>query len=136
MAAGQFNIIKDASLTITGTEHAATCDKALLVPEVNTQTRRMLVPAGTITDVDSAAWTLQVAGVQHWGTGGFSKYMHDNHGLEVELELAPKDAVGEPLATFTVIAHSGPFGGTASEWAEFDEEYGVVGQPEFTTVVS
>lgn len=126
-------VIRNALLTIEATDHAASVRRARLVPEVNVQTYRTLVPDGAITDVDSPLWTLELQGLQDWETGGLARYLHDNHGTAVTVVLGAQDGTGKRQATFEVIAQSVPFGGDTGVWAEFEVSLGVVGQPVFAS---
>lgn len=131
-----FGVLRNALVTVAGTEYQAKVKTASLTPEVNKQEYRTLVPAGVEQDVDAPVWSLQLVGLQDWGTDGLAKYLHDHHGEEVSIELAPKNTLGEPLATVTVVSQSSQFGGNQGEFAETDVTLGVVGQPVFGSVAS
>jgi hypothetical protein len=133
-APANYVVYKNASITIDGDEFANAVTRARLVPEVNKQTLRTLVPDGVIVDIDSPVWTFELTGVQIWAADGIAKALHDAAGTQVEIVLAPKVGTGNPEATFTVIAEPVPFGGAQGEILTFEQELAVVGQPTFGTV--
>ncbi len=126
-----FGVLKDAIVSVDGTEYQATVKTAMFTPTTNTQTYPVMVPEGAIQDVDNAVWTLQVVGLQDWGASGLSKYLKDNHGTQVDVTVTPVAVNGWPEINATVICMSPPFGGTAGEFAEMDVTLPVVGQPAF-----
>ena len=111
-------------------QYANQLDTATLTPEQATQTKRTLVPDGTLQDVDNATWTLTLAGIQDYKAGqGIARFLTDNEGDQVQFELEPK--VGGVKATGIVVAKAVPFGGETGNWAEFSIELPVVGTPTF-----
>ena len=131
MAAQVMGVLRNATLTIDGDNHAAFVKKARLVPDVTVQTYKTLVPSGVIQDVDAPTWALELQGVQDWGTDGLARALHDGHGTNIVVVLAPKAGTGQRQATCTVVAMSVPFGGESGEFAEFDVTLAVVGTPTF-----
>lgn len=131
-AAGGY-VIKDASVligTAPGVQYANQLDTATLTPEQATQTKKTLVPDGTLQDVDSATWSVSLAGIQDYVAGqGLARYLTDNAGTSTTLELTPKN--GGVKATVTVVCKAVPFGGETGKWAEFSIELPVIGQPVF-----
>lgn len=131
--AGAF-VMRDALVMFDDTEFQAQVTKARLVPDQNIQTLRTLVPDGTITDVDSAMWTLELNGVQDWETGGLAAYLHAEAGNLVEVTLAPKNATGKKQAVFTVRVVEPPFGGDQGAFAIIELELPVQGQPVISAI--
>jgi hypothetical protein len=128
-ATGAF-VMKDALISFGATEYGNQCKTMRLVPDQPHQTYRTLVPDGAATDVDSAVWTLTMAGLQINAVGGLADYLNDNAGLEVELIFEPKR--GGRKATVTVMAKHTDFGGETGNWAEIDLTLPCVGTPDFT----
>lgn len=127
-------VIRNALLTVEATDFAAKVKTARLVPETQVQTYPTLVPTGTLTDVGNPVWTLELEGVQDHTTGGLAKLLTDNHGVAIDVVLAPFDETGERQASVTVIGQAVPFGGETGTFADFSVSLGVVGQPVFADV--
>lgn len=123
-------VLKSCSLTFGGGEYTNQVSKARLVPDTPMQTKRVLVPDGTLQDIDSASWTFELGGIQDWTDAqGLARYLNDHAGEEVEVVFEPKS--GGVVATFTIIATAVPFGGEQGNWVEIDLTFPVVGTPEF-----
>jgi len=127
-------VMRDALVIFDETEFQNQVTKARLVPDQNIQTLRTLVPDGTITDVDSAMWTLELSGVQDWETTGLAKYLHTHAGELVEVTIAPKNATGKQQAVCTVRVIEPPFGGDQGAFAIIELELPVQGQPVFSAI--
>lgn len=127
-------VIKNALLTLEGTDFSNQVSKARLVPEVNVQTMRTLVPDGQIVDIDSAQWTLELTGVQDHETGGLADYLTDNAGTLVTAVVAPRNGTGKAKWTIEVMCLPVPVGGDQGEWATIDVELPCSGQPVKGTV--
>lgn len=126
-------VIKNASVKVGPTvpgliQYANQLDTATLTPEQATQTKRTLVPDGTLQDVDSATWTLTLAGIQDYKVGqGIARFLFDNEGDQFSFEVEPK--LGGVKMTGIAVAKAPPFGGESGNWAEFSIELPVVGSP-------
>jgi len=128
-------VIRDAVMTVEGTDYANQVTKARLVPETPIQTLRTLVPDGIVQDVDSTTWTLELSGIQDWVNGqGLADALNDNKGVEVDIILTPRSGTGKPRATFVAVAMPVQFGGDQGQFATFEITLPVVGQPTFGTV--
>jgi hypothetical protein len=122
---------KNALVTINSVEYANQATRARLVPDTPIQTMRTLVPDGVIQDVDSTTWTFELAGAQIWTTGGLADALNDAAGTEVDVVLQLKAGVGQPTATFSIIALPVPFGGDQGQILPFEASFPVVGAPVF-----
>lgn len=131
--AGAF-VIRDALVKFGASEYGNQVSKARLVPERNVQTMRTLVPDGTLTDVDSASWTLELSGVQDWEDGGLADYFKDNAGSLVTAVIAPANDTGNVQATVEVRVFEVPFGGESGQWATFEVTFPVQGEPTWGTI--
>lgn len=131
--AGAF-VMRNALVKFASTDFTNQVNKARLVPDVNTQIMRTLVPDGQITDVDSAEWTLELSGVQDWEASGLAAYLNTNSGTLVSVVIAPVNTSGKKQATVSVRIMPVEFGGTEGEWASFDVSLPVQGQPVFASV--
>lgn len=127
-------VLKNALVKFASTDFSNQVRKARLVPDTPVQTYRTLVPDGTVTDVGAASWMLELEGVQDWETGGLAAYLNTNAGNLVTVAIAPVNTTGKKQATVSVRAVPVPFGGTEGEFATFDVELPVNGQPTFGTV--
>lgn len=131
-AAGGF-VIKDALVSfgpVGGPEvdYTNQLDTATLTPEQATQTKKTLVPDGTLQDVDNATWSLTLAGIQDYvAARGFARYLLDHVGAKAQFTVEPiADGVG---MTGICVVKAVPFGGETGNWAEFSVELPVIGQP-------
>lgn len=136
-AAGGF-VIKNAlvSLGPTGAEVQYTnqLDTATLTPDQSTQTRRMLVPDGTLQDVDSSVWSLTLAGIQDYvAARGLARFLFDHETEKMDFTVEPIN--GGVGMTGVVILKSVPFGGETGNWAEFSVELPCEGKPELVDPV-
>lgn len=130
-------VMRDSSIEIDSVEYANQMTRGRLVPETPIQTKRTLVPDGAVSDVDSPAWTFEIAALQKNGTGGLAKALRDAEpGDELVVVYAPKDGLSQPMATFTVLAIPVPFGGDQGSWADFETVLPVIGQPVFGTTAA
>lgn len=127
-------VIRDALVKFASTDFTNQVDKARLVPEVNVQTRRTLVPDGQVTDIDSPVWSLELAGLQDYEAGGFADFLRDNSGQLVSVEIAPRNASGKQKWTVMVRCMPIEVGGESGKWAEFETTLPVQGQPTLGTV--
>jgi hypothetical protein len=124
-------VIKNALVKFASTDYTNQCTKAILVPDTPSQTIRTMVPDGQVTDTDSTVWTLQLEGLQDWETGGLALYFNTNAGSLVTAIVAPVAGTGKKQATVSVKIKPVPFGGEAGDFAKFDVELDVQGQPTF-----
>lgn len=129
------NVYKNATITIDGDEFADALTRGRLVPDVNVQVLRTLVPTGTIVDTDSAVWTFEVTSVQDFAASGVAKTLHDAWvaGTDIDIVLQPVAGTGQRKATFSVKPLPLPFGGEQGQWMLAELEYNVIGQPVFGT---
>lgn len=127
---GHVGVLKNSSVEIEGVDYANQLTRARLVPDTPSQTLRTLVPDGSITDVDSAAWTFEIAGVQKAITGGLAKVLADaTPGDLLDVVWQPIITVGQMQYTFQVIAKPVPIGGDQGNQALFEVVLEVVGAP-------
>lgn len=130
-ATNYLGVLKDSEVLIEGTDYANQMTRSRLVPEVPVQTIRTLVPDGNISDVDSPAWTWEIAGIQKLATGGLLKLLNDaTPGDLLDVVWQPlKDVVGQPQYAFTVKAKPGPIGGDQGAFATFEMVLELEGEP-------
>lgn len=127
-------MMKNALVTIDGTEYHGEYTTALLTPTQNIVQELTLEPGYVLTDVDDATWTFQLAGPQNW-VDGVSAYLNTHKGESVEIVLQPKKGSGQAMATFSVIALGGAFGGARGAFASYDLTMPVEGEPVFEIAV-
>lgn len=130
-ATNYLGVLRDSSVEIEGTDYANQMTRARLVPEVPSQTVRTLVPDGAINDVDSPAWTFEIAGIQKLATGGLLKLLNDSApGTLLDVVWEPKTGVaGQPQYTFQVRSKPAPVGGDQGAFATFELVLEVEGDP-------
>lgn len=135
-ATNYLGVLRDSLVELDGTDYANQMTRARLVPEVPTQTVRTLVPDGAINDVDSPAWTFEIAGIQKLATGGLLKKLNDaNPGDLISVEWEPKTGVtGQPHYEFQVRAKPAPIGGDQGAFATFELVLEVEGEPVTTDI--
>lgn len=134
VAAGIY-VVKDALLTIEGTDYANQLTVARLVPETPMQQLRTLVPDGVLSDVDSPIWTLELTIVQKNNTGGLAKFLRSQTpGEELDCVLTPKKKTGEDKATFVAMAIPVAFGGQQGQFPTAEIVLPVLGVPVFSAV--
>jgi hypothetical protein len=134
VAAGAI-IYKNALVTVDSVEYANQVNKARLVPDTPVVTFKTLAPDAIYQETDTTTWTLELAGLQIWGTGGMAKAISDAAGTEISVVLQPKVGTGQPTATVTVMAIPVEFGGEQGAYLPIDVTLPVIGQPTFGTSV-
>jgi len=128
-------VVKDASVTINGTQYANQLGRFRLIPDTPTQTYRTAVPNGAVVDVDSPVWTFDIAGLQVNTANGLAAALRAmDPGEEVDVVLIPHNRDTQQSATFTIVATPVEFGGETGSFATFEKVFGVKGQPVFATV--
>jgi len=126
-------VMRDALVTINAIEYANQVKKARLVPDQNVQTYKTLVPDGVVQDVDQAAWTFELEGLQINSTGGLAKALRTAAGTVVTCIIQPKTGTGQDLATFSALIMDIPFGGEQGEFNVIDVSFPVNGKPVYST---
>jgi hypothetical protein len=125
-------VLKDGLVTVEGTAYSNQCKTIMLTPSQDTQTYRTIVPDGTKQDVDTAVWSLTLAGLQDYEAArGLARLLTDNAGEKLDIVVTPDQDQGVS-ATVTVTAKAVPFGGDTGSWAEFSVELPVDGAPVFS----
>lgn len=133
---GHLGVMKNHLVEIDTVDYANQLTRARLVPDAPTQTTRTLVPDGTITDVDSASWTFEIAGVQKHITGGLAAALNAaTPGDVLDVVWEPQKAVvGQPHYEFSVVAKPVPVGGDQGAQATFEIVLEVLGAPVVTAI--
>lgn len=122
-------VLKDALLTLGGTDFANQVNSATLTPDSNVQSMRTLVPDGQISDIDSAQWVFSLKGIQDGEDGGLAAYLAENAGTYVDAVYAPRKGTGLTEWTFSVLCLPVPIGGDQGVYAVTEVELPVQGQP-------
>lgn len=125
------HVMRNATVTVNGTQYANQVTRARLVPDTPIQTQRTLVPDGQVQDVDSTVWTFELSGLQIWVTGGLAYALNEAAGDEVDVVLEPSEGSNQDKATFTIKAFPVEYGGEQGAFRMFEAEFPVVGQPVF-----
>lgn len=120
--------LKNSVVKFGATDYALAVQKAQLEPDVSVDTYKTLAPAGVYSDVDTASWTLQLAGLQDYETAAsLSRYFFDNAGTQVTATIEP--VAGGTSWEVDVIIVPVTIGGEQGSFATFEAELAVVGQP-------
>jgi hypothetical protein len=122
-------VMRDSLVTVDGDEFANQVRKARLVPDVNIQTYKTLVPDGTVQDKDNATWNLELEGLQINETGGLAKALRDAVGTVLAVTIQPKTGTGKAKATIDVLIIEIPFGGEQGEYLTIDVTLPCQGAP-------
>lgn len=121
-------VLRDCLVSIAATDYANQCTTARLTPEQETQTLRTLVPDGIVQDVDTAAWTLELAGIQDFTAAqGMARYLFDNDGQQVDLILEPRKSLVSWAVSIKVKMPE--IGGEQGNWATVELELPCIGAP-------
>jgi hypothetical protein len=134
VAYARAHVVKNIVFTVEAVDYANQVTKVRLVPDQSVQTMRTAVPDGTITDTDSPVWTLELAGVQDFGTGSLGAALRTaaNAGTDLDVEYQPKAGTGQDKAVFVIRPTQIPFGGDVGNFRTFDVTIPVIGQPTFS----
>jgi len=138
VAYARAHVIKYAVFDVDEVSYNNQVTKVRLVPDTPIQTLRTMDPAGTVTDADSAVWSLELAGIQDFGVGSLGAALRAaaDAGTDLDVVFQPKTGVGQDLAEFTIRPVNIPFGGEAGSFRTFDVTVPVVGAPAFDQSVS
>lgn len=126
------HVMKASVFKVEDVDYANQVTSVLFTPDTPIQQLRTLSPTGTVTDVDSAVWTLELEGVQDFGTGSLGKALRDAAGTIVEVEFQPVTGTGQDKIVAQVVATDIPFGGTQGEFRTFSITLPVEGTPVFS----
>jgi hypothetical protein len=126
------HVMRNAVITIDDVVYGNQVTKARLVPDTPIQTLRTLVPDGVVQDVDSTIWTLELSGVQAYGTGSLGAALNAASGTQIEVIVQPKAGTAQDVATCTIIAMPVEFGGEQGNFRTFDATFPIVGAPVFS----
>ena len=122
-------VLRNSVFTLGGTSFANQVWDVTIEPDTPVQQQRTLVPDGTISDVDSATWTMKVTGLQDPQAGGLAAYLFTNAGTQVAFTYAQVNTVGKVKYSGTVIAVYPTVGGEQGEFAQFEIEMPIIGTP-------
>ena len=122
-------VLRNSVFTLGGTSFANQVWDVTIEPDTPVQQQRTLVPDGTISDVDSATWTMKVTGLQDPQAGGLAAYLFANAGTQVAFTYAQVNTVGKVKYSGTVIAVYPTVGGEQGEFAQFEIEMPIIGTP-------
>ena len=107
-----------------------------LMPEPGEEvTVRTLCDDGSYTEIGATTWTLEMDGLQGWGTtDGLSRFLFDNRGAAATFEVdqygeAHTPTAEEPGFTGSCRLVPGPYGGEVDTYAEFEVVLPVSGEP-------
>ncbi len=123
-------VLKNWSLKMGSQEVGNQCMKAQLVPSSTVQSLKTAVPGGVVQDVDNAAWTLQLTGVENMTPStGIGAILFNGEGSVISCEFVPHKVTGQPKFTFDIIATPLPIGGEAGQFNTGDVSLPIQGKP-------
>lgn len=126
------HVMRDSKVTIGATEYNNQVTTVLLTPETPIQQMATLSPSGTITDVGTPLWSLQLVGIQDNGSGSLGAALRAAAGTLLTLTFQPRTGTGQDSATCSFVAMQIPFGGAQGEFRTFDMTFPISGEPTFT----
>jgi hypothetical protein len=126
-------VFRNGLVKFGSTDFTNQVTKARLIPDTPSQTLRTLVPDGTVTDVDSTSWTLELTFLQDWETGGLAAYLNTNNGSLITVTLAAVAGTGKKQATFSVRCVPVDFGGEQGNFLTSEVTLNIQGSPTFGT---
>lgn len=132
VAYARAHVVKDHVFKLDDVDYSNQLQTVLFTPDAPVQTYRVAVPDGNVTDTDSAAWTLQLVGIQDNGAGSLGAALRAGAGDEMEVEYQPRAGTGQDKVVATIRGSEITFGGTAGQFRTFDQTFGVVGAPVFS----
>lgn len=126
------HVMRNVILTLEAVTYANQVTKARLVPDTPIQSLRTMVPDGVVVDVDSTMWTLELSGVQDYGTGGLAAALNAASGTYLSLILQPKSGSAQDSVACEVLCVPVEFGGEQGVFRTFEGEFAIQGQPVFS----
>jgi hypothetical protein len=125
------HVVKRHLFELDGVDYSNQLQTVLLTPNSETQSYRIAVPDGNVTDNDSATWTIQLIGIQDFGTGSLGAALRAGNGLDMDFVYEPNvtDNGGDDHVEGVMKGAPIPIGGTAGQFRTFDMSFGVSGEP-------
>ncbi|MCE0458445.1 hypothetical protein [Curtobacterium flaccumfaciens] len=124
--------MKNVTFTVAAHDYAAQLSSAALTPNATTATWAGFNGA-TQKNTASADWQVNLTFGQDWGTDGFSRYLYEHEGEEVEVVFSP--TAGGPSFTANVTLTPGSVGGGVNAYAESTVSLPIDGKPELSAAV-
>ncbi|PYY57773.1 hypothetical protein DEJ17_09745 [Curtobacterium sp. MCSS17_011] len=122
--------MKQVTFTVAAHDYATQLSSVALTPNTTTATWAGFNGA-TQKNTAAADWSADLTFGQDWSADGFSRYLYENEGEEVEVVFAPKS--GGPTFTATVTLTPGSVGGATNTYVESTVSLPVNGKPELST---
>lgn len=128
------HVIKNAVVKVDTVEYANQVTVVRLVPETSIQQMPTMSPTGTVSDVGTPIWTLEMEGIQDFGAGSLGAAIRTAAaaGDTFDLEFQPQAGTGQDKAVAEVVAMQIPFGGETGEFRTFSMTFPVEGSPTFS----
>ena len=123
--------MRDSTVTIDAVEYNGQLNKVRFVPDTPMEQMPVLTPTGTITDIGTTTWTVELGGVQDQGSGSLGSALRAAAGTLVTMVFQPRVGTGQDKITAEVMAMPIEFGGEQGSWRTFDITLPVDGQPTF-----
>ncbi|WNM25242.1 hypothetical protein [Demequina capsici] len=126
--------MKDALVSIAGTDYGAEASSVTLTPTTPVTTWKGLKPTATYSSAGNPTWALDMMVGTDWDdAASLARYLFEHVGEEVALEFRPKS--GGAGITANVILIPGAIGGQVDTDSEASVSLPVTGQPTFTAAV-
>jgi hypothetical protein len=126
------HVMKNSVFTLEGVDFVGQVNKVNFVPDTPIQQMRTLSPTGTITDIDTTVWTMELAGVQDFGSGSLGAALRTAAGTLQSVVFQPKTGAAQDKIEAEVMCMHIPFGGEQGAWRTFDISLPVDGVPTFS----
>lgn len=122
--------MKDAVVSIAGTDYGAEASSVILTPTTPTSTWKGLKPGAVYSSAGTPSWQLDMTiGVDWDETSSLARYLFEHVGEAVALQFRPK--TGGAGLSAEVIAIPGAIGGAVDTDAEANVSLPLNGQPAF-----
>lgn len=131
-AYGRAHVMRNSVFKVDTVDYTNQVNAVTFTPDTPIQQMRTLSPTGTVTDVATAVWTLELEGIQDFGTGSLGAALRTAAGNLVEVEFQPVAGTGQDKIVAEVMAINIPFGGTEGEFRTFSITLPVEGTPVFS----
>lgn len=124
-----------ASITFDGVEVKDQLSTCTLEGDTPTFSNRTF--GGIDKDRDATDWKVTLGGYAFRGVGGVAKLIDDAIAADdvITVVFTPKTGTGMDVATFDFLPVPVGFGGSVGDWNVFEQEFEVIGEPDYTSAV-
>ncbi len=122
--------MKDAVVSVAGTDYGAEASSVVITPNVNVTTWAGLKPTAVVRGIGTVEWNVNMSvGMDFNDATSLGRYLFEHQGEEVPLEFRPmSDGAG---VSANVIVVPGSIGGNVNAVSESSVSLPVQGSPTF-----